>query len=159
VTVNNVAPSDLKLTLAPEGIDVGGSTVLSGTFVDPGTQDAHTVVIDWGDTNTDRLTPIGPLDYDLVARSAAGTPLPAPASKAGLGPPADALDRLRVSDGYALDLLPGPKADDFPILDSQTESRARPAHDLALLNLMDSPIQADLLSQSPTLGRSSRTAT
>jgi hypothetical protein len=49
VTVSNVTPSDLTLSLSASSINENDSTELSGSFVDPGTLDAHTVTIDWGD--------------------------------------------------------------------------------------------------------------
>ncbi|TMQ31844.1 MAG: hypothetical protein E6K70_21825 [Planctomycetota bacterium] len=55
VTVNNVAPANLLLSLSATGINVNDSTLLSGTFTDPGTLDTHTVVIDWGDGSASRL--------------------------------------------------------------------------------------------------------
>src|SRR5262249_9128851 len=48
-TVLNVAPSGLGLTLSAAVINQGGSTSLSRAFTDPGTQDTHAVVINWGD--------------------------------------------------------------------------------------------------------------
>ena len=49
VTVNNVAPSNVSLSLSAPTINENGSTMLSGTFTDPGTLDTHTVTINWGD--------------------------------------------------------------------------------------------------------------
>lgn len=40
---------DLKLSLTPDAIHEGDSTILTGEFSDPGTLDTHTVVIDWAD--------------------------------------------------------------------------------------------------------------
>ncbi|MCY2990593.1 MAG: dockerin type I domain-containing protein, partial [Planctomycetota bacterium] len=49
VTVKNVAPSHLlvSLTLPPD--HAAGTVILAGSFADPGTLDAHAVTIDWGD--------------------------------------------------------------------------------------------------------------
>jgi PKD repeat protein len=58
VTVNNVAPTITALTGA-SSIDEGGTFTLSGTFHDPGTQDTHTVLIDWAEGTT-TLTTGGP---------------------------------------------------------------------------------------------------
>jgi hypothetical protein len=52
LTVLNVAPSGVSLSLTQSTIDEGGTTTLSGSFTDPGTLDAHAVVIDWGDGST-----------------------------------------------------------------------------------------------------------
>ncbi|MHB9130687.1 MAG: beta strand repeat-containing protein [Armatimonadota bacterium] len=49
VTVNNVAPSAVAATATPDPIDENGTTVVSGSFSDPGTLDTHTVTIVWGD--------------------------------------------------------------------------------------------------------------
>jgi PKD repeat protein len=53
--VNNVAPSNIALSLAATTINELGVASLSGTFTDPGVLDTHTVLIDWGDGNTDTL--------------------------------------------------------------------------------------------------------
>lgn len=49
VRVNNVPPANLSLALSDTVISENGSTELSESFNDPGTLDAHTVRIDWGD--------------------------------------------------------------------------------------------------------------
>jgi hypothetical protein len=49
VTVNNAAPSLSNLALNPSPATGGSPATLSGTVTDVGTQDSHTVVIDWGD--------------------------------------------------------------------------------------------------------------
>ena len=46
VTVNNVAPSGV--TLNGGAVNEDGTFTLSGSFADPGTQDAHSVLINWG---------------------------------------------------------------------------------------------------------------
>src|SRR5262249_32209613 len=46
VTVNNVAPSHVVLNSG--NINENGTFTLTGSFADPGIQDAHTVVITWG---------------------------------------------------------------------------------------------------------------
>lgn len=48
VTVNNVAPAGLTLSLSPASIDENGTAYLSGSFNDQGSQDTHQVVINWG---------------------------------------------------------------------------------------------------------------
>lgn len=47
VTVNNVPPSDVVLNDGT--VDENGTFTLTGSFIDPGTEDTHRVVIDWGD--------------------------------------------------------------------------------------------------------------
>src|SRR5262249_35542435 len=59
VTVRNVAPADVPLTATPATIDENGTTALTGTFTDPGTQDTHTVVINWGDGSADTTLTLG----------------------------------------------------------------------------------------------------
>src|SRR5207247_1513213 len=49
VTVNNVVPSDIGLTSSAAAINENDSITLGGSFADPGSQDTHTVLIDWGD--------------------------------------------------------------------------------------------------------------
>jgi hypothetical protein len=49
ITVNNVAPSNVDVSLSATTIDENDSITLSGTFFDPGTLDTHTVTINWGD--------------------------------------------------------------------------------------------------------------
>jgi hypothetical protein len=53
VTVNNVAPTAVNLSLSATTINENGSTTLGGSFTDPGTLDTHTVVIAWGDGSPD----------------------------------------------------------------------------------------------------------
>jgi hypothetical protein len=64
VTVNNVAPDDIAVSLLTGAIDEGQLAGLRGTFTDPGTLDTHTVTIDWGDGSTDTV-----LTLTLGARS------------------------------------------------------------------------------------------
>src|SRR5262249_39241068 len=47
ITVNNVAPVVTSLT-PDSSVNENGTYVLSGTFHDDGTQDTHTIVINWG---------------------------------------------------------------------------------------------------------------
>ena len=47
--VVNVAPEITGLTLPTAPVDETDSVTVSGTVVDPGTKDTHTVVVDWGD--------------------------------------------------------------------------------------------------------------
>ena len=49
VTVLNVAPTITGLSATPETIDENGTVTFSGTFIDPGTQDTFTLVVDWGE--------------------------------------------------------------------------------------------------------------
>jgi hypothetical protein len=49
VTVSNVAPSILTLTLPIAPVAVGTTVNLAATFSDPGTADVHTALIDWED--------------------------------------------------------------------------------------------------------------
>ena len=57
VTVNNVAPSNLVIELAPEERDEYGNVTMNLTWDDPGTPDVHTVLLDWADgTDPQELT-------------------------------------------------------------------------------------------------------
>jgi len=49
VTVNNVPPSLSGVPVDLGTIDENGSVTLSGTVVDPGTQDTFTLTVDWGE--------------------------------------------------------------------------------------------------------------
>ena len=62
VTVNNVAPSDVTLG-ATSPISEAGSTILTGSFIDPGVDD-HTVSIVWGDGSATTI-----IDLSHPARS------------------------------------------------------------------------------------------
>jgi hypothetical protein len=48
-TLQNVSPTVTGVTLSAPSILEDGSVTLSGTIVDPGNLDSHTVVINWGD--------------------------------------------------------------------------------------------------------------
>jgi hypothetical protein len=49
LTVTNVAPSNVALSLSAATIVENGSITLAGSFADAGSMDSHTVVITWGD--------------------------------------------------------------------------------------------------------------
>lgn len=49
VTVNNVAPSNIEVSLTPSSINEGDTVSLNGSFTDPGVLDTNTVVINWGE--------------------------------------------------------------------------------------------------------------
>src|SRR5262249_53301919 len=49
VVVNNVAPSDVSLSTSAATVNENDTLTLTGSFADAGTQDSHTVVINWGD--------------------------------------------------------------------------------------------------------------
>ncbi|HRQ41055.1 MAG TPA: PKD domain-containing protein [Chloroflexota bacterium] len=51
-TISNVAPT-LSNVAVTANVDEGGSATLSGNISDPGTQDTFTLVVDWGDGNSD----------------------------------------------------------------------------------------------------------
>ncbi|HLN30001.1 MAG TPA: PKD domain-containing protein [Gemmataceae bacterium] len=73
--VNNVPPSNLSLTLSPTSINVGSSTSLGGTFVDPDTLDTHTVAIKWGDGGTSTVSlAAGVLTFSGVTHQYLATP-------------------------------------------------------------------------------------
>ncbi len=56
VTVSNVAPEIVGLSLDSLVIQEGGTVTLTGSFTDPGTLDEHTVSVDWGDGGSDTQT-------------------------------------------------------------------------------------------------------
>ncbi|BBO35970.1 hypothetical protein PLANPX_5582 [Lacipirellula parvula] len=58
-TVNNVAPSNVKVTPVASILAEGGQASLKLTFDDPGSQDTHQVEINWGDGNTTVTTAVG----------------------------------------------------------------------------------------------------
>jgi hypothetical protein len=55
--ISNVAPQLLTLAVTPT-VNENGTVTLSGTYTDVGTQDTHTLSIDWGDGNTQLLLPV-----------------------------------------------------------------------------------------------------
>ena len=57
LTVNNVAPALDAVSVTP-AVDENGSATISGTFSDPGTLDTHTVVVNWGDGNSETVPSI-----------------------------------------------------------------------------------------------------
>jgi hypothetical protein len=59
VTVDHVGPSNLVLTPGATTVNEGDSATLSGTFTAPGTQDTHTVAIDWGDGSKPDVVKLG----------------------------------------------------------------------------------------------------
>jgi len=65
VVIDNVGPADVTATASPSTINENDSTIVSGTFTDPGTADTHTVVINWGDgsSNTTLNLAAGVLTY------------------------------------------------------------------------------------------------
>src|SRR5205823_1546734 len=48
VTVNNTTPTITGLSVTPNPVDENGTVTLTSSFTDPGTQDTHTVLINWG---------------------------------------------------------------------------------------------------------------
>ncbi len=53
--VNNVRPSQLEInTSVPTSVTEGSQFTFAGSFLDPGLQDSHEVVIDWGDGSDPR---------------------------------------------------------------------------------------------------------
>ena len=68
VNVSNVAPSAVSANPSLITINENDSITLSGSFVDPGTLDTHTVVISWGDgsSNTTLNLAAGVLSYSTT---------------------------------------------------------------------------------------------
>ncbi|TWU35785.1 FG-GAP repeat protein [Novipirellula aureliae] len=63
--VQNVAPTITDLQFDTSAIDEGGSVVLTGQFSDPGTDDTHTVTIDWGDGSRDVIADVTTNSFSL----------------------------------------------------------------------------------------------
>jgi hypothetical protein len=55
IRVNNIIPAVTGLALSTYTINENDMITLSGTFIDPGTLDTHTVIINWGDGTTSTL--------------------------------------------------------------------------------------------------------
>ncbi len=55
ISVLNVTPTITGLALDSKNINENNTVVLSGVFTDPGLQDTHTVLINWGDGNISTL--------------------------------------------------------------------------------------------------------
>jgi PKD repeat protein len=68
VTVSNVAPNNVLIVVDPATIDENGSVTLQGSFLDPGTLDSHTVLINWGDGSplTSLPLPVGETTFSGV---------------------------------------------------------------------------------------------
>ena len=56
VTVNNVAPTVGAISAPIAPVSVGASIIASATFSDPGLQDTHTAVWEWGDGSETNVT-------------------------------------------------------------------------------------------------------
>lgn len=69
VVVRNIAPSYLQYRLNTHAILENGIVQISGSFVDPGTADVHTISIDWGDGSTQTATlPVGDREFVIEHR-------------------------------------------------------------------------------------------
>ncbi len=60
ITVNNVAPSVPTIVLSNALINENDSITLGASFNDPGSQDSHQVVIDWGDGSEETVIDLAP---------------------------------------------------------------------------------------------------
>ncbi len=60
LTIQNVAPSNIQLSLKPGTLFETGSTQVTATFSDPGTLDSHIADISWGDGSPDTILTLGP---------------------------------------------------------------------------------------------------
>ncbi|MFO0942825.1 MAG: hypothetical protein U0930_18975 [Pirellulales bacterium] len=64
VNVRNIAPSYLQYRLSSHSILENGTVQITGSFVDPGTLDVHSISIDWGDGSTQTTTlPVGSRNF------------------------------------------------------------------------------------------------
>ncbi len=65
VVVRNAAPTFEKVTVTPEATS-GAAVLLRGAFADPGTLDAHTIHVNWGDGTTDEfLLEVGERTFEM----------------------------------------------------------------------------------------------
>ncbi len=79
VTVRNVAPSGLSLSLGANPINENTTVALNGSFADPGTLDTYTVVVKWGDGSTNTFAlPAGILSFSTNHLYRDNPPPPAP---------------------------------------------------------------------------------
>jgi 6-phosphogluconolactonase (cycloisomerase 2 family) len=60
VTVNNVTPSLTGVAFSPAIVNEGSPVTVSGTIVDPGVNDTHTVTVAWGDGTATTLATVNP---------------------------------------------------------------------------------------------------
>jgi hypothetical protein len=67
VEVRNVAPVITGLSLDSTVVFANESIMISGAFIDPGTLDTHTVVIDWGDNTLDTTINVTPGQRSFTA--------------------------------------------------------------------------------------------
>ena len=67
VTVHNVAPTISDFSIDPTLINTGGTVDVGGTFTDPGTADAHQVVIHWNDGSSDTVVDLDADQHDFTA--------------------------------------------------------------------------------------------
>jgi len=65
INVKNVAPKINGITLSSTVINENDTITLTGSFIDPGIPDTHTVTINWGDGTTSNI----PVDQDRLNRS------------------------------------------------------------------------------------------
>ncbi len=60
IIVQNVAPSDLVIAPSITPVNEGSVVSFSGQFTDPGTEDTHNLVIDWGDGSAPTTIALSP---------------------------------------------------------------------------------------------------
>ena len=65
ITINNVAPSNIALSLNTATINEGQSVTLSVSYLDPGIQDSQSIAVNWGDGSTSTTTPNSSAIIDL----------------------------------------------------------------------------------------------
>lgn len=66
LTVTNTVPSNVVLN-GPFNINENGTVTLSGSFVDPGPVDAHTITVNWGDgTSSVFALPVGQRTFSIA---------------------------------------------------------------------------------------------
>ncbi|PSB21152.1 hypothetical protein C7B65_04220 [Phormidesmis priestleyi ULC007] len=65
IAVANVAPTITRLALDSTNINENDTVTLTGTFTDPGLQDTHTAIVNWGDDTTSSL----PINQNQLSRT------------------------------------------------------------------------------------------
>jgi predicted outer membrane repeat protein len=130
VAVLNVAPSAVALQLDRTTTPEGGSVVLTGSFADPGTGEAHTVLVLWGDGTSEAVTlqpgvftftlghtfaddrslispdPLKTISVVVTDASAATATATTQVQVENVAPILTAIDEVRLTEGDALDVTP-----------------------------------------------------
>src|SRR5437773_2197685 len=69
VTVNNVNPTLSTVQVSAASVNENGSITLTGSYADVGTQDTHTLTINWGDGSAPQTVSVSGGSFSVVHRS------------------------------------------------------------------------------------------